>query len=188
MLRPSRVYLQLQNEAIEDDWRLAARRPLFVAILMGCMVSLLASERLTLRLIVGGAISATFILLTQVGALALVRRSDSLVSRFRTVDLFFAGYGPWSLWMAGMSAAWAFASPAHALAWAGLPTILASASLVALWSACIDFCFFRSVLELTPTAAFVSLLLQRTVSWGLALIIFGQGAIAPEVLRICRKW
>lgn len=163
------------------------RRPLFVAFLLGCMVSLVTSQRFTLRHVSGGAMSGCFILLGQIVALAIVCGRNRTIAFSQAIDLFFAGYGPWLLWILCFSAVWAFASPEQAFVWLGLRTILLSASLVALWSGYIDFYFFKRVLHRTSARAAWDLLRQRAISWSLAILIFGGGPLWPEIIRIFRS-
>jgi hypothetical protein len=184
MWRPAVAYEQLAGLPASEGRIGALRRPLFVAFLFGCMVSLIASQRLTLRHVAGGAVSASCILVGQIAALAVVCGRQRVLSFSRAIDLFFMGYGPWSLWILGFSAVWAFASPMHAFVWAGLRTILPTASLVALWSGYIDFCFFRQVLQRRPGRAAWDLLLLWTISWSIAIAIFGGGPLWSECTRI----
>jgi len=111
MLHPAASYEQLAGVSASETRIAALRRPLFVAFLLGCMVSLIASQRLTFRHVAGGAISASCILVGQIAALAVLCGRERGLSFWRAIDLFFMGYGPWSLWILGVSAIWAFASP-----------------------------------------------------------------------------
>lgn len=187
MSRPLAAFQRLVNAPrISGIWT-ALKRPLLLAFLAGCMVSLVTSQRLTLRLVAGGTINACIILLAQIAVLAAVFRRNRTISFSQSIDIFFAGFGPWSLWMICFSTVWAFASVDDAFLWAGPRTILFSAGFVALWSAYIDFCFFRSVLHRTPARAAWDLLLQRAISWIIAILIFGAGPLVPELKRILAR-
>jgi hypothetical protein len=184
MLHPTTAWQRLlQSPEKTGAWQ-AVRRPLFFAFLLGCMVSLVASRQLTLRHIVGGTISGCIIVLGQILALAIVYRRCQAISFSRALDLFFIGYGPWSLWILCFSSAWAFASPVNAFVWAGQRAILISAIVPAVWSGYIDFCFMKSVLHRSPRRAAWDLFLQRAISWTISILIFGAGAVAPEAIRI----
>lgn len=187
MLRPAATYQCLMRLAAGKGNRNVLGRPLFVAFLLGCMVSLAASQRLTLRHVAGGTITGCFIILGQIVALAVVFWSNPIISFSRAIDLFFAGYGPWSLWILCFSAVWAFASPWQAFVWAGLRMILLSAGFIALWSGYIDFCFFERVLHRTPARAAWDLLRQRAISWSISILIFGGGPLWSEITRIFGK-
>jgi hypothetical protein len=161
------------------------RRPLFAALMIGCMFSLAASRQLTLRHIVDGVCNGCLLLLGQFVAMAFIRRGHK-VSFSRAIDLFFAGFGPWLVWMLAFAAVWAFAPPLQAFVWAGLPAIPISAGLVMLWSGYIDFQFFRQVFQRTPAGALRTLLQQRVIAGTIFTVIFGAGA-APELLKLFGK-
>src|SRR2546426_10870999 len=78
----------------------ALRKPAVLAFVLGCTVSIVASGRLSLRLIADGAVSFAFVPLVEMGALAAVYRAGRRpISFARAVDLFFAGNAPWLLWL-----------------------------------------------------------------------------------------
>jgi hypothetical protein len=129
---------------------------------------------LTLRLIFPATIYWSFVPLLEIASLAAVcggrRRVRSLP---RTIDLFFMGHGPWSLWLAGFAAIWAFIPAVQVFAWSAKGWIwYGSAFLVLVWSGYIDFCFFRFALERTPAQASRDLLFQRLICWIPALLCF----------------
>jgi hypothetical protein len=61
----------------------ALRRPLLLAFTLGCAVSLLASGRLSARLIVDGAVSFAFVPVFEVLAFAALYRRGIAVCRSR---------------------------------------------------------------------------------------------------------
>lgn len=187
MLRPMEAYRWLARLPTDESKWKALRRPLYFAFLLGCMVSLVTSQRLTLRLVAGGASSASIVVLAQIGALAVICRRARMLSISRAINLFFMGYGPWTLWILCFSAVWAFGSPLAAFSLAGSRTILQTVSLVALWSAYIDYCFVRCVLQRNPMDAARDLLLQRAISWSLAMVIFGGGPLWSEHMKMFAK-
>jgi hypothetical protein len=185
MLRPSAGYKRLLDQPEAAKWS-SFRRPLFVAFLGGCMFSLVASRQLTLRHIVDGTINSCFLLGGQILAVAFTRRA-SPISFLRAIDLFFAGFGPWLVWMLGISAVWAFTPPIHAFVRAGLHTILTSVCLVTVWSGYIDFQFFHQVFRRTPMRAAWDLLQQRVIAWTIFILIFGAGSVVPGAMEIFGK-
>jgi hypothetical protein len=187
MLQPAAAYKWLVGLPAGKGRWIALKRPLFVAFLLGCMISLVTSQSLALRVVADAAINASFILLAQIVALAVVRGRERTVLFSRAIDLFFAGYGPWALWILVYSALWAFASPLHASTWAGSRAMLSAAVPVALWSGYIDYCFFRFVLQRSPERAVRALLLQWLISWSLTIWIFGGGPLWSEHMRMLGK-
>lgn len=96
----------------------------------------------------------SFVPLVETGALAAVCWSDRRILSFtRAIDLFFTGHGPWSLWLIGFSAIWSFFSPATAVSLTRAVWLYGASAIVILWSAYIDFCFFRFVLGRNRTRA-----------------------------------
>src|ERR1035438_2111170 len=143
-----------QQPPHSNAW-LAIRRPLLVAAVFGCAVSLMTSGRLSLRLAAPATLYWSFVLLLEIAGLAAVwpwKRSP--LSFARAIDLFFVSNTPWSLWFTAFAAAWGFFPPARVFAWTGNPwPWYASALAVGLWSACLDFRFFRAIPGRTPALA-----------------------------------
>ena len=187
MLRPAASYQELSRLPVVSSKWLAVRRPLLFAFVLGCTVSFAASGRLTLRLVVPATIYAAFVAIIEVVALMAVRPrtlSKATSQSFcRSVDLFFSGFGPWLLWLLSFAAVWTFAAPVNAFRWAGPHWDLYVVGALALWSGYIDFCFFRYVFQTTPQRAARCLLMQRAISWTLAVIIFGGGPLRSEIVR-----
>ena len=157
---------------------MALRRPLFVAFVLGCTISLITSGRLTLRLLVPATIYSSCVPLFEIASLAAVYGSKRrLIPLPRAIGLFFMGHGPWSLWLIGFAATWAFVPAVQVYSWSATPWIWLSSALPAMaWSAYIDFCFFRTSFNVTPAQAVRHLLLQRLLCWVPALFLFFASA------------
>jgi hypothetical protein len=182
--RPSATYQELARvPASSGRWTLV-RRPLFLALFLACMVSLIASQRLTLRLMVTGAINMSFIPLVEIAGLRTTWRRRYEIPFSRAVDLFFMSHGPWILWLLAYASIWAFASPDHAFFWTAPRYIWPSFLLAVAWSAGIDYCFFRQLFQRSRSQAVFDLFLQRAVSWTLGILIFGADPLPPEITRI----
>jgi hypothetical protein len=185
MLRPAAAYRALaQQPAAAGKW-LAVRRPLLLVLILGCTISFAASGRLTLRLVLPAIVYASLAALIEVLSLAVVRRrafsNPGLPSFSRSIDLFFAGFAPWLVWLLAFAAVWAFASPVNAFRWTGPRWDLYVVGAIALWSCYVDFCFFRYVFQSTRRRAALSLLIQRALSWILAAIIFSGGSLSEII-------
>ena len=148
------------------------------------MVSLIASQRLTLRLVATAAFNMSFIPLVEVAGLGAVWRRQRGLSFSRTVDLFFMGHGPWILWLLAFASIWTFASPDHAFFWTAPRYIWPTFVLAIAWSSYIDYSFFRCVFHRSRTGAAFDLFLQRAISWTLGILIFGADPLPPEIIRI----
>jgi hypothetical protein len=182
MLNPAVAYrfLAQQPPCRGGGW-LGWRGPLLVAFVLGCTMSLITSASLTLRLAGSATIYWGFVPLAETAALAAVCWPGRRTRAFRqTVDLFFAGHGPWLLWLIGLCAIWSFVPPIQAFALTKV-WIYGAGSIAVVWSAYTDFCFFRFVMDRNPARAGRDLLLQRLVSWALIIAIFAGPAIPPEI-------
>src|SRR5262249_45689674 len=152
-------------------------------LFLGCAVSFLTSGTLTLRLVLSSMIYWSFVPLVEIAALAAVCWNDRQKISFPTlIDSFFAGYGPWLLWLAGLSAIWSFTSPAaKAFDWTISEVwLFGGVAAAAAWSSYLDFCFFRSVLRRSRARAVRELAVQRFISWSLILSVIGAPTIWSE--------
>lgn len=182
MVRPGPTFAALAGRASPGRAWSVFRRPLLVAVVLGCVTSLITFPGITLRLAGPAALSWSFVPLAEVLGLAVACAGDGARVGFgRKVDLFFMGYLPWLLWLTGIATTFSFLSTARAFAlldwlwlgWAG--------AIVIAWSAWIDFCFFRSVARHSRGEALGRLVLQRVISWSLILFIFSSGAVLPGI-------
>src|SRR5215471_10121879 len=122
---------------------LPARRPLLLLLFLGCFVSLMASGRITVRLIVDGAISFAFVPAFCLAGLAVVWRLGprTALSFASVADAFFAGFTPWLLWLIVVSGVLAFVPPRAFGSW--FFPVLITGALPLVWSLRIDWRFFR---------------------------------------------
>jgi len=176
------AYSMVQPPSHAGAW-LAIRRPLLVAVVFGCAVSLMTSGRLSLRLATPATLYWSFVPLLEIAGLAAVwpwKRSP--VSFARVIDLFFVSNFAWSLWFTAFAALWAFFPPARVFAWTASPwPCYASAMAVGLWCAWLDFRFFRTVPGRTPVLACRDLAVQRFIAWTAGVIWF-MGSAAWQVV------
>jgi multisubunit Na+/H+ antiporter MnhB subunit len=107
MWQPRAAYRWLAGTPSEGRWW-AVTRPLFVALVLGCMVSLVTSGAVSLRRAGDGTLNALLVPATQIIALAVVCWRRPRISFSRVVELSFTGYGPWVLWVILFSTLWAF--------------------------------------------------------------------------------
>jgi len=155
------------------------RRPLLLAFVLGCGVSLLASGRLTLRLVVDGTLSFAFVPLCELIAYAIVYRlqlgTRQIVGPARAghyaeaVDRYFAGNTPWLWWMLALMTATAIL-PARRLG-SLLAPILFTAPIPIALSVRFDWRLFRHDGRSSGQAVF-DIILQRAIAWSLATAYF----------------
>lgn len=154
------------------------RRPLLVALVLGCGMSLMDARVLTLRLALPTAFWWTYVPMVEILALfaacPAARRAPSWP---RIVDRYFMGHWPTLLWVMALAGCLAFIPPITVLSWQQRISVpFDSALLVIAWSAYIDFQFFRRGLKQSAWHAARDLLVQRAIAWTVGLTIFVGGA------------
>ena len=156
------------------------RRPLLLLLVLGCFISIQASGRFSIRLIVDGAASFAFLPVFEIVSLALVAGArERRVSFSEAVDLFFASDSAWLMWAVAMMAIRAVAPPQLATAPPRLLfwTMVASMLPVAIWTLRLDLQLFQSTVA--PARPLRALALQRLVAWtGALTYFFGIAALA----------
>ena len=163
---------------------IALRRPLLLLFMLGCVVSFVVSQRLSVRLIADGAISFAFVPFFQVVAFAVTYWvARPAVAFSRALDGFFAGYTPWHVWFVGLAVASALTMP---IRWS-LQTLVLSAVPFVLWSAHIDYRFFRDAMNRARGAAIRDVVIQRAIGWtGVTVYFLGiaiRDDVWPEIVR-----
>ena len=170
MVWPAEAFRELAQSG-GSGIRLALRRPLRMLVVLGAVGSLATSGRISLRLGAACAESALFLPLLAIVSVLLARGRK--ISLARAVDLFFMGYGPWTLWLIALAAEWAFLPPQRAYELLAYRRIwYFAALLVFLWSLIIDFWYLRRVCSRTPFQAVGWLAMQRLIVWTAGLGIF----------------
>ena len=155
------------------------RRPLLLALVLGCAVSVFTAGRFTLRLIVDGALSFAFVPLAELAGFALVYRVGRRMLPFaEAVDAFFAGNTPWLWWLLGFMTATAVLSVVEQEQL--LAPLLLTSLIPIVLSVRHDLRFFRDVLGATRGRARIDLTVQRLVSWSAATAYFLGVAITTR--------
>ena len=161
---------ELSERSERSGWFVVLRRPLLIAFMLGCGVSLLASGRLTARLIVDGALSFAFVPLCQLVAYAVVYRlQPSRLPFSHAVDRYFAGNTPWLWWIVGALVVSAMLPAVRAGSM--LPLILITAPLPIALSVRADWRLFRADGRTRGQAA-RDIALERAIAWILATAYF----------------
>jgi hypothetical protein len=186
LLNPAVAFREMAQERSGGRWVLV-RRPLLLAFTIGCAVSLLASGRLSVRLITDGAVSFAFVPVFEAAALAVVYQSGPRRIRFtQAVDLFFAGNAPWLLLAIALGAFFSVLAPTEIPRWWTAPPrmwVVDGAFVpVMLWSAYIDFHFFREAMGRPSGRAVRDVILQRAIAWSCAIAYFFGIAIWPWIV------
>jgi hypothetical protein len=148
------------------------RRPLLLMFAMGLGLSLASSTRVSLRTIVDGMISFTFLPVSEVFAVGVVYlRGDRRVPFTRVVDGFLESNAPWLLWILAFCV-WQAALSPTVISDSTSNLLVASLLVPACWAAYLDLRFFRIVLSRPRGAAAADLIIARVVGWTGALGCF----------------
>ena len=111
LLRGVRDFVMKDRSAL---W-VVVRRPLALLFVCGCVVSMWASGRLSVRLIADGMVSFAFLPAFQLLAFAIVyRRTPRPLPVAEAADRFFAGNTPWLWWLVAFATLRCLLSPVQA--------------------------------------------------------------------------
>jgi hypothetical protein len=182
MCRPDRAFRYIASQKTGRGLWLALRRPLFVAFILGCGISLMTTGVLTLRLLISVTAYWTFVPAVEaLGLIAVLRKPSGNASWAATIDRFFVGHGTWTLFMTVLAASLAFLPPQTA--WRLLTTMWLVVLVVVLaWSGYVDFCFFRWVTGASRASATRRLLVHRLLTWTAIFIVFAVPNLSPVAL------
>jgi hypothetical protein len=178
MLRPFRTYRALAAERWPaHPGREAVLKPLLTLLVIGAFVSLTAAGRLVPAQVVLTMAFWAFAPLLQIAALAIaVRAARAGVPLPRAVALYFAGHGPWLLFLLALAGV-CLLSPS---VYATMMALLSSGALPALllataaWSAVLTWASFRAGMGLSrgraalATAVFYGVYVGAIVGYYLA--------------------
>jgi hypothetical protein len=160
---------------------------LLLLLVLGSFVSLLASGRLTVRLILDGAASFAFIPAFEVLALYLVvRRWQTRAAFHRILRPFLSGNLPWLCWLVIVGAIFSVVPP-RSITFSLLTCAEASAVVPLVWAFWIDVRFFTERGR-RKAAAVGDALLHRVVGWGLGVSYFFGIAIWSLVQPTLSRW
>ena len=180
---PRRTYAELEEVRPAGGWRDALVRLAFTALLIGTVVPMAATARVTLRDVALATVSWSFVPVIQliVGALIITSAPARRVRMPDAIALLFAGHVPWSLWLLTTSA-WIALAPAPAL---GFSWMVLSTLVPAVWTSKIISAFCRTVLHATPRGARMRVAAHQAITWTIVVAyISWAGAAWPRVLEI----
>ena len=183
-LQPQRAFHSLAAQPLRGGMWLGLRRPLFVAFVLACCVTLMAGEPFDPRLVASNLLAWSFVPFCEaLGLAAVAWNTRRHIALSRAIDLYFTGHAPWLMWFAALSCAWSLQKPHSApnfmFYYFGL---LAAGTLLVLgWSCYVDFHCLRIALARTSKRALRELLLQRLISWSLIATIFGWAGMLAGI-------
>jgi len=180
-LAPARAYRELTRLKPAGTWLVALERPAFIALLIGTLVAISSTGRVTLGLVSSIAMCWSFVPVLQLlaGAIVIASCRGRAVAMPRALDLLFAGHLPWSLWLLA-AAAWVASVPFASQGPLGLTMLIPAA-----WTAYIVFAFCRTVLGVTTHGAVLRTAAHQAIVWTLAgtYVVLATG-IWPRLLGV----
>jgi hypothetical protein len=166
----------------------ATRQWLLLLLMLGGTVSLLASGRLSVRLIVDGAVSFAFIPTLETLALyVVVRRWRERVSFRAVLGPFLAGNQPWLYWLVAIGALFSVVPP-RTIGFTLIDFVAASAIVPFAWALRLDVRFFVDDCHRRTADAVRDALLHRVIGWGLGVAYFFGIAIWSLTQPTFARW
>jgi hypothetical protein len=186
MLAPARAYAQAMEAPADLSPAAALRRPALVALIIGVVAAMTAADHVDLRLVASTTLYWSFVPAIQLlAAFALVRASPRLtISTADAIDVFFAGHGPWSLYLLAV-AGWTVAAP---LAAHSMTPVFAAALIPAVWTPFIVSAFCREVLGDSRRAARRKTTMHQALMWIVILTYYGLAAqVWPRLIGLLQQ-
>jgi len=180
MISPRETYARLARASSRGTLLTAFRRPLLVAIVLGVSMAKAATGHVTPALVASTTLCWSFVIVLQaaIGLGLMAGAARRTVGSARSLDLYFAGHAPWSLWILAV-AAWS-PSPLGRPIW---PLLIAGFVPLFLTARTTN-AFFREVLGLDPRHAVMRTVAQQAITWGCLVILYGTAvAWMPRVLE-----
>lgn len=162
-LDPERMYARLAGLTDRGGWRAALRGPAFTALLIGTLVPMAATGRVTIPDVALATLSWIFVPALQMlaGAIVIASAPRRTVSMPRALELLFAGHVPWSLWLLAAAALVLLTDLSRPI----LAGLALSTLVFAFWTAKIISAFCRTVLRTTTRGARLRTVAHQTIIW-----------------------
>jgi len=163
---PATVWPRAAGSASTGHW---LSRYLLLMVVAGCSASLMTTGRVTLRIAVPCMVYTAVVPAFQLASLAAVVRG-ALPFR-RAAELFAIGNLLWMAVLLVFAACWAWLPAAYIY---GHFNFIRSTgvALVLVWSAYVDYWFFRVALDRSPLTAVRDLAVQRLLCWTIGLTLW----------------
>jgi len=184
-LAPATTYrLLLAEERAQASWGMLVRPAMFLLVL-GTAVSIMLTRRPTLGVIAVSAVFWSFVVAWQLlaGAAVIASAPARRVGLLRGLDLWCAGYLPYSLWLLVVAALVEVSDEAP------LVLFLCSALIPAAWTVMIAAAFCRTVLATTTAGARWRMTLHQAAMLGVATsyVLWGAGGYASVASFLARQ-
>ena len=162
MLAPAGEYARLAALGRESTTFRALSRPALSLLIVGAASGAASTGRVDAQVVLSGALCWSFAIAIQVMASILLVRSapDRHLDVRRSLELWFLGHAPWSLWILTVAAV-VFTVPALV----SLEVALLSATVPSVWTAAVVYAFGRHVLRSDRRRALWQTAVHQAVTW-----------------------
>jgi hypothetical protein len=174
MLAPRRTYQRLLKGSLRTGARALLTRPALMLLIIATFVTLINAGQLLPTLLLGSLLSFVWVPLLQMAIAALLialcrprLRLDS------ALDLFFAGHGPWSLWLMVIALVLMAKLPGGIDGAGDVRLVALSGLLPITWTAVIMLAFCRAALSLSLARAVVFTVAYEALLWACAYFYLG---------------
>jgi hypothetical protein len=181
-LAPLGTYRELTGLRTAGTWTRALERPLLVALLTGTLTAMSTTGRVTLGLVLAGALCWSFAAALQMLAGAIIIRSapGRSVSMARALELLFIGHLPWSLWLLVVFGLFTFSTLPLPLA-----AIILSVIVPTAWTMKIVFAFCTTALGTDRRGAQIRTVVHQVIIWTFVLVyLFLGSGLGPRALAL----
>jgi hypothetical protein len=157
-------------------------RMILVALIIGTCLTASATERVTMSLVLAGAIGWSFVPVLQLLTGLLLIRGAGGDSRLRLLDRYFATGWPWSLWILAVHAMFLLWPSSRRL---GQATLAAAALIPILWTIKLLVTYCQQELQLEPHRARIRVGQHQAVTYGLFFAyVFFAVSLWPRVVGL----
>ena len=162
MLAPAATFRAAMADPRPVGWLGVLKRPALFALIVGTVTAVCSTGRVTFGLVVSGTICWSFAPAVQLAvACVVIATSRRRPDLRQSLDLFFVGQAPWSLWLLAVAAWTALAPPTQPIQSA----VAISAAIPLAWTIVIVFTFFRIVLQHSRGEALARTCSHQVLIW-----------------------
>jgi hypothetical protein len=182
-LAPAATYARLLDDDAPSRWTPVVARAAFASLLVGTAVAIMATGRVTIPLVLTGALFWMFVPMLQLlmGAVLAWSAPFRAVAMPRALELWMLAHAPWSLWLLAVAAIVSLGSAPFL----GSELVILSGLVPVVWTSIIVRAYCVAVLRLGRPAARWRIFAHQLMVWS-AIVIFGllTGGVWPRIVAL----
>lgn len=185
MLAPARAYAMYATRAGRGGLWIAIRRPLFVSLIQGVAISMVATHTVSAPVLVVVTLCWTIATAVQIVAslIAIGSMSHPHIGTARAIDLWFMGHAPWSLWLLAWAAILTWGWVASGMPWIAVLTMAVPAAITYR----IVVAFGEQVLRADRRDAVRRAVLHQVLIWTILILFFSAAVqLWPRIVGFFR--